>query len=260
MESEWGRLNNKIMAVHLDELSLDLHKLLQQRPIPLAVASKGEGLKPLDRWDRFPLRAWMFFSRVCCVSCRAAFATNWSFVQRNSTHFRHETCQNMWRSKNLFLSGQQPLIKNTLMCNLRMWFPNVMLFMTIIGVIKTLVLFQHNGLIFNVHLNDGNVTVNVAYIFIWITLASWITQSARCPSCCWHYLTICCRFAVYKPTISCSQLFKQRELLQISRGTSPESLWVVVSDFGRRTYAHPHPPYPPPPLPEYQNQNKKQKI
>jgi hypothetical protein len=150
-EEDW---TNKIMAVHWDELSLDLHKLLQQRPIPLAVASKGEGLKPLDRWDRFPLRAWMFFSRVCSVSCRAAFATNWSFDQRNSTHFRHETCQNVWRSKNLFLSGQQTLIKNTLMCNLRMWFPNVMLFMTIIGVIKTLVLFQHNGLIFNVHLND----------------------------------------------------------------------------------------------------------
>ena len=30
------------MAVHLDELSLDLHKLLQHRPIPLAVASKAK--------------------------------------------------------------------------------------------------------------------------------------------------------------------------------------------------------------------------
>ena len=42
MKSEWGRLNNKMMAVHLDELSLDLHKLLQHRPIPLAVAPKTE--------------------------------------------------------------------------------------------------------------------------------------------------------------------------------------------------------------------------
>jgi len=146
MKSEWGRLNNKMMAVHLDELSLDLHKLLQHRPIPLAVAPKTEVWNLLiagiaGSRDLVPLRSWMFFSCVCCVSWRAAFATNWSFVQRNSTHFRHEPCQNTWRSKIYFLSRQQTLIKNKIMCYLRMWYPNFMLFMTIIGVIKMLVLF-----------------------------------------------------------------------------------------------------------------------
>jgi hypothetical protein len=42
MESEWRRLNNAKIAVRLDELSLNLHKLLQHRPIPVAVPSKAK--------------------------------------------------------------------------------------------------------------------------------------------------------------------------------------------------------------------------
>jgi hypothetical protein len=42
MESEWRRLNDAMITVHLDELSLDLHTLLQHRPIPVAVPSKGK--------------------------------------------------------------------------------------------------------------------------------------------------------------------------------------------------------------------------
>ena len=42
MESEWRRLNNAMIAVRLDELSLDLHKVLQYRPIPVAVPSKAK--------------------------------------------------------------------------------------------------------------------------------------------------------------------------------------------------------------------------
>jgi hypothetical protein len=75
MESEWRILTNAMIAVRLDELSPDSHKLLQHRPIPVAVPSKTKVWNSwtagiAKSWDRVALRACMFFSGICCVSCK----------------------------------------------------------------------------------------------------------------------------------------------------------------------------------------------
>ena len=71
--------------------------------------------------------------------------------------------QSLWLPKGKMLSGfaiRHPgprrvplLVRNKIMCKLRKSFPNFMLFVSIIGFIKMLVLFYHNGLIFDVYLN-----------------------------------------------------------------------------------------------------------
>ena len=69
MESERRRLKNAMIAVHLDQLSLDSHKLLQHRRIPVAVPSKAKVWNSLTAGFAWSRRAQGMDVLLLCLLC-----------------------------------------------------------------------------------------------------------------------------------------------------------------------------------------------